>query len=133
MTNGVPGLLPTIADDELSLFEIPNGTGSPERRLILAVLERAILDYVGNDEREIEEAEKWLFGEADTPTNAEFTFPWVCQELDLDSKTIAGYIKAMPKRGTRKIAPWYFKDEVKEASKPEKPCKVMQGNFPRYH
>lgn len=101
---------PMIDQDSSNLFEVPNSTGSPERRLILAVLERAILDFVGNDLREVQEAEEWLFGERDTPTNAPFSFAWVCRELDLDSRVIAEQIRAMPKRGESRIAPWYQRD-----------------------
>lgn len=85
---------------------IPNMTGSPERRLLLAILERAILDYVGNDEREVEQAREWLFG-SDSSTH-HFSFSWVCEQLDLDAHRISQKIKAMPRRGSRKIAPWYF-------------------------
>lgn len=66
--------------------------GVPERALLAAVLERAILDATGNitghsvyktksDTRL--EATNWLsnWNEADTETR--FTFPWICQELDL--------------------------------------------------
>jgi len=86
----------------------PNMTGSPERRLLLAILERAILDFVGNDERELEQAEQWLFGSERSNRNEHFSFEWVCEQLDLDSKRISSKIKAMPRRGNRKVAPWYF-------------------------
>lgn len=109
---------PMIDQDSSNLFEVPNGTGSPERRLILAVLERAILDFVGNDLREVQEAEEWLFGERDTPTNAPFSFAWVCRELDLDSRVIAEQIRSMPKRGSSRIAPWYQKDAQSESGTP---------------
>ena len=85
-----------------------NQTGTPERRLLLAMLERAILDFVGNDQREVQEAEDWLFGEIDNPSNERFTFPWLCEHLDLDMYKISEKIRAMPRRGNRKIAPWYF-------------------------
>lgn len=86
----------------------PNMTGSPERRLLLAILERAILDFVGNDARELEQAEQWLFGSERAHRNEHFSFEWVCEQLDLDPKRIAAKIKSMPRRGNRKVAPWYF-------------------------
>ncbi len=86
----------------------PNMTGSPERRLLLAILERAILDFVGNDERELEQAEQWLFGCERTNRNEHFSFEWVCEQLDLDPKRISEKIRSMPRRGNRKVAPWYF-------------------------
>jgi hypothetical protein len=90
-------------------------TGSPERRLLLAILERAILDYVGNDPREIDEAEQWLFGDTERGTTQQFSFGWVCEQLDLDAPKIAEKIKSMPRRGNRKIAPWYFSKQIAHA------------------
>ena len=86
----------------------PNMTGSPERRLLLAILERAILDFVGNDERELEQAGQWLFASERENRNEHFSFEWVCEQLDLDSERISSKIRAMPRRGNRKVAPWYF-------------------------
>ena len=92
------------------LYESPNPTGSPERLLLLAVLERAILDFVGNDTREAEAASSWLFDDddAESPTNAPFSFAWVCRELDLNPAGVSEMVRAMPKRGKHRIAPWYF-------------------------
>lgn len=94
---------------------LPNMTGSPERRLLLAILERAILDYVGNDPREIEEAEQWLFGDTEHSKHEQFSFAWVCEQLDLDTPRIAEKIKNMPRRGNRKVAPWYFSKQIAHA------------------
>lgn len=111
--------------EALDILGIPNATGSPERRLILAILERAILDYVGNDAKEAEEAENWLFSDSGDCGNRDendaedvddslsevdlpFSFPWVCQQLDLDACGISEQIRAMPKRGKSRIAPWYL-------------------------
>ena len=93
--------------DAGELFEKPNLTGTPERNLLMAVLERAILDLVGNDARESEASEEWIFGELEDPSFDEFTFPWLCQELDLDYRRIAEMIRSIPKRGAKRIAPWY--------------------------
>jgi hypothetical protein len=100
--------IPFIDDDAATLFDTPNMTGTPERRLLLAVLERAVLDYVGNDEREMEAAEAWLFEDLNNQQSGEFSFTWICRELDLDVKRIAQKITEMPKRGSRRVAPWYF-------------------------
>lgn len=87
----------------------PNPTGSPERMLLLAVLERAILDYVGNDHKEAQASQEWLFGDEGDLDNVEpFTFIWICGQLDLNAKNVADMIRAMPKRGSHRIAPWYF-------------------------
>ena len=57
MDHSTDSFLLGIDRENCQLMGLPNMTGTPERRLLLAVLERAILDYVGNDEREFEQAE----------------------------------------------------------------------------
>jgi hypothetical protein len=106
---------PSIDGDATSLFDVPNETGTPERRLLLAVLERAILDYVGNDEKEIAEADDWIF-DSDPINKSVFSFGWLCQELDLDEEVIAEKIRSMPRRGNRRVAPWYFAKELVHAA-----------------
>ncbi|MCB0340368.1 MAG: hypothetical protein KDD53_12225 [Bdellovibrionales bacterium] len=97
-----------IDSDAYNLFEFPNLTGTPERNLLLAVLERAILDFVGNDAKESESAATWLFDESDEDDSEQFTFPWICNQLGLDKKGTIFYISNLPKRGNRRVAPWYF-------------------------
>lgn len=103
MTQG----LPEIDSDAYAVFNIPNLTGTPERRLLLAIVERSILDLVGNDTRESENAAGWLFDD-DDDSGSHFSFAWICQELDLDLCDIREKIKNMPKRGESRIAPWYM-------------------------
>lgn len=93
--------------NEFYAHSAPNKTGSPERNLILAILERAILDYTGNDPEQAEDAELWLFGGEIDPEPEEFTFPWVCNELDLDLKDVTQKIRLMPRRGNSRVPPWY--------------------------
>lgn len=97
-----------IDPEAVNLIDFPQLTGTPERRLLLAILERAILDYVGNDEEEVAQAEGWIFEESDNPSYDEFTFSWVCLQLDLDPRHISATIRKMPRRGAQRVAPWYF-------------------------
>ncbi|RMG42553.1 MAG: hypothetical protein D6719_06235 [Candidatus Dadabacteria bacterium] len=110
MARGQTARLAQIDVDAAQLFDGQGQRGTPERNLLMAVLERAILDFVGNDPKEAAAAEEWLFGEAEHPPAA-FTLPWVCLQLDLDIKRVREIIKAMPKRGKHRIAPWYFARE----------------------
>jgi len=106
---------PGIDREYQEAIGLPNMTGTPERRLLLAILERAILDYVGNEPKEVEEAQRWLFGETDNQSAHQFSFAWVCEQLDLDTYKIANKIRSMPRRGTRKVAPWYFQKNAASA------------------
>lgn len=95
------------------MLGIDNHSSTPERRLLAALLERAILDFVGNDSTEVASAEEWIFDWQDHEANPdaplkEFSFSWVCHYLDLNPRKVAGFIKAMPKRGIHRVAPWYF-------------------------
>lgn len=103
----------TVEDEGLEWFDVPNQTGTPERRLLLAILERAILDFVGNDSAEAQTAQGWLFEEPPPPYTAAdpFSLAWVCHHLDLEQDRIVSHIKAMPKRGNNRVAPWYFMKE----------------------
>ena len=101
--------------EEGSAYQELNQTGTPERNLLTAILERAILDYVGNDHKETECAEDWLFSAQNTDDFKPFSFQWVCERLDLDHKFVTNEIKKMPKRGKHKVAPWYFlKDKAQK-------------------
>lgn len=57
---------------------------SPERRLLAAVLNRAITDFLcDSDPKSQEEAKEWIFTPlSDAPEP--FSFQFVCMELDLD-------------------------------------------------
>lgn len=103
--------VPTVHIDAEDSFGAPQIKGSPERNLLMATLERAILDYVGNHDGEILAAEEWIFAAEEEHKPGVFTFAWVCEQLDLEAEKIAYVIKNMPKRGSRRIAPWYFKNE----------------------
>lgn len=102
--------LPAIDPEALAQFESSQTIGTPERRLLLAILERAILDYVGNDPEEVQASESWLFCK-DSSISDQFTFPWICLYLDLDPVKTLKLIRQMPRRGKQRIAPWYFARE----------------------
>lgn len=54
----------------------------PERRLLAAVLQRAITDYLTGDGELKQSAEAWLLH--DEPEDAPLTFKFICEALDLD-------------------------------------------------
>ena len=117
MSNSSSSYMPTVDGDALAFFDVPNLTGTPERNLLMAVVERAILDLVGNDEREVEAAREWIFDEDSDSGRYNFSFSWICHQLDLDHEKILEKIRLMPKRGSRRVAPWYMsKGYIAQAS-----------------
>ena len=67
--------------------EIPAaGQNIPEKRLLAAVLQRAITDFVSGDGELREGARLWLFDEE--PTDAPLSFHFICEALDLDKDSL---------------------------------------------
>lgn len=54
---------------------------NPERRLLSAVLQRAITDFLTGDGELQETAEEWLYGPDNDDPNT-FGFSYVCEALD---------------------------------------------------
>lgn len=57
----------------------------PEKRLVAAVLDRAVLDLFVGDRLQRASARDWLTNHKD---NTAFTFVWVCQCLDLHVENV---------------------------------------------
>ncbi len=60
----------------------PNGSYIPEKRLLAAVLQRAITDFLSGEGELKEGARLWLMD--DEPTDAPLSFKFICEALDLD-------------------------------------------------
>jgi len=71
--------------------DIPSQGGYvPEKRLLAAVLQRAITDYVSGEGELREGARLWLLD--DELTDAPLTFRFICEALDLDVGSLRGAI-----------------------------------------
>lgn len=67
--------------------EIPNAGGFvPEKRLLAAVLQRAISDFISGEGEIREGAQAWLM--EDEPADAPLTFKFICEALDLDKDSL---------------------------------------------
>ena len=67
--------------------EIPGSNSFiPEKRLLAAVLQRAITDFISGDGEVKESAKLWLLD--DEPTDAPLTFWFICEALDLDGESL---------------------------------------------
>lgn len=63
--------------------DVPSPGGAiPELRLLAAVLQRAIHDFLSGDGDVREGARAWLMD--DEPTDAPLSFKFICEALDLD-------------------------------------------------
>ena len=80
-------------------------TNTPERKLLVSMLQRALFDYFGDRNDERVEAEDWLFDldEGDTP----FSFSWVCLQLDIDPYRVISRVQKMPPRDAVKTQKWW--------------------------
>ena len=76
----------------------------PEKRLLAAVLQRAITDYVGGEGELRESARLWLFDEE--PTDAPLSFRFICEALDLDVGSLRNAIESQARNavGTEMLA-----------------------------
>lgn len=68
----------------------------PEKRLLAAVLQRAVTDYVSGDGEVKNCAEAWLLD--DDFTDVPLTFRFVCEALDLDQSGLRKAIKIQADR-----------------------------------
>lgn len=67
--------------------DVPSSNGGiPELRLLAAVLQRAVHDFITGDGDIREGARAWLMDE--DPTDAPLTFGFICEALDLDAPSL---------------------------------------------
>jgi len=84
--------------------DVPSaGNSVPEKRLLAAVLQRAITDYVSGEGEVQEGARQWLMEEdqCDSP----ITFAFVCEALDLDPSSLRRAIQSQFTVAQRTFAP----------------------------
>lgn len=83
--------------------DVPSaGSQVPEKRLLAAVLQRAVTDYLGGEGEIQEGARAWLFD--DEPTDAPLTFRFICEALDLDAGSLRNAVQTqMENLGTNAV------------------------------
>jgi len=74
---------------------------SPEKHLLVAVLRRALFDYVQGSNVEREAAKDWLFDEED---RAIFTYRWICTHLGMEPESILQRLRSRNSRQRLLIA-----------------------------
>jgi hypothetical protein len=78
------------------------GAAIPELRLLAAVLQRAIHDFIGGEGDVREGARSWLMDEE--PTDAPLSFKFICEALDLDSDSLRKAIGRQAEAQLREFA-----------------------------
>jgi len=78
------------------------GATIPELRLLAAVLQRAIHDFIGGDGDVREGARSWLMD--DEPTDAPLSFRFICEALDLDGDSLRKAIQRQADAQVREFA-----------------------------
>lgn len=73
---------------------VPGGGSSvPEKRLLAAVLQRAVADFISGEEELRVEAEAWIMDD-DTENDSPLTFRFICEALDLNGDNLRRAIVA---------------------------------------
>ena len=75
-------LTDVVSTSDLKTNKIP----APERELLIAVLDRAVLDYCGREGELHEKARDWIFLESDYEDV--FSFASICYHLGLDQSAL---------------------------------------------
>jgi len=78
---------------------------TPEKNLLVAMLERALLDFLGNQKLESEDATEWLFYDDDI--DQQCSFSWVCLQLDLAPTEVRRNIHRMKRLGETSAGRWW--------------------------
>ena len=79
-----------------------NGSFVPEKRLLAAVLQRAITDFVFGEGELKEGSRLWLMD--DEPTDAPLSFRFICEALDLDMPSLRKAIQMQADAETQSVA-----------------------------
>ena len=85
-------------EDSLGLFEVTEHLNSPEKRLLFAICERAVRDLFSAVDEEREAAIEWF---EDLEGNEAFSFPWICEVLDLNQKQLLSRIWGLYELGLK--------------------------------
>ena len=77
-----------------------------ERKLLIAVLRRALFDYFGNKKSDKASAAEWLFDESSSTEL--FSFNWVCEQLGFEPKHVLSRILQLPPRKGMAAQKWWY-------------------------
>lgn len=87
---------------------------SPEKRLLCAVMEQAIRDYLDQGTTESLEAGRWIFEDRGDDEALTFSFSWICRQLDLEKTSVRGRITEIASNGVPKAIASIFRRKSKQ-------------------
>ncbi len=88
----------SMTTEHLGIFGAPLSSGMVcIRSLFTAIIERALFDFSGSDVAHGVTASEWLFDEGATIHDT-WTFPWVCDCIDIDFEAIRYELRYPAKR-----------------------------------
>ncbi|NMC64224.1 MAG: hypothetical protein GYA55_13755 [SAR324 cluster bacterium] len=87
-----------LDEEAQNLFGIAENLSSPEKRLLYAICERSVRDLFSSFSEERDSAIEWL---KDSEGNDPFSFPWICEILDLNREALLEKIWSLQKIGMK--------------------------------
>lgn len=87
-----------IENDSYLSFSAHDSNQVPEKRLLFAICERTVRDYLSTNTQEHEEAKEWLFDTGCAP----FSFFWICDWLEMDKFILLEQIQHLYLRGRKR-------------------------------
>jgi len=105
-----------LDEDAVEFGPMDSATRTPEQRLLFAVLERAVRDYLGGAKEEVEQATQWLYAEEHEAAEP-FSFPWVCESLALDRKLALGKLEIALEQSKRGALPFFLDKRFADSRK----------------
>ncbi|MCB0359772.1 MAG: hypothetical protein KDD44_09050 [Bdellovibrionales bacterium] len=84
--------------------DIETEAQSPERNLLVAMLQRALLDLVSGAESDRNLAREWLLEPVGGEPYVPFSFPWICAELGLNVSLTQQAVRNLPEDWNGRVA-----------------------------
>ena len=90
----------------------------PEHDLLLAVLDRSVLDYHGSSRALRKDAAEWLFNDKGSYNKGEFSFEWVCEQLGIEEESVRASIKRLNLKNKAPQGQRWLRKKVKRLAVP---------------
>ena len=82
----------SLSNNEQAAGSIPT---IPEKELLLAILDRSVLDFHSKNRRLSKAAAEWLFEDEECSESLAFSFGWICQFLSIEKESLRSSIRSL--------------------------------------